>query len=55
MVYSWHSAGATPELLPRRETYGHMATTDLFWNLFALSGSVSAYLAYRQTKPARST
>jgi hypothetical protein len=32
-----------------------MATTDLFWNLFALSGSVTAYLAYRQSNPSRSS
>lgn len=31
-----------------------MATTDLFWKLFAQTGSISAYLAYRRTPPAAS-
>jgi hypothetical protein len=25
-----------------------MATSDLFWKLFAQTGSISAYLAYRR-------
>lgn len=29
-----------------------MATNDLFWKLFAQTGSISAYLAYRRIQPA---
>jgi hypothetical protein len=28
-----------------------MATSELFWNLFSHTGSISAYLAYRQLHP----
>ncbi|MEO6913211.1 MAG: YqzL family protein [Candidatus Baltobacteraceae bacterium] len=28
-----------------------MATSDLFWKLFADTGSISAYLVYRQLHP----
>ncbi len=28
-----------------------MATSDLFWKLFAQTGSISAYLAYRRIHP----
>jgi len=44
--------GATPRIeLPGRETDGHMATSELFWKLFAHTGSINAYLAYRQMHP----
>jgi len=28
-----------------------MATSELFWKLFAHTGSIKAYLAYRQLHP----
>jgi len=28
-----------------------MATSDLFWKLFATTGSINAYLVYRQLHP----
>ncbi len=28
-----------------------MATSELFWKLFAHTGSINAYLAYRQMHP----
>ena len=28
-----------------------MATSDLFWKLFAQTGSISAYLVYRRIHP----
>jgi len=31
-----------------------MVTSDLFWKLFAQTGSISAYLAYRRMYPAAS-
>ncbi len=30
-----------------------MATSDLFWKLFATTGSISAYLVYRQLHPSQ--
>ncbi|MGR4063934.1 MAG: YqzL family protein [Vulcanimicrobiaceae bacterium] len=31
-----------------------MATTDFFWKLFAQTGSINAYLAYRRVPPSPS-
>jgi hypothetical protein len=31
-----------------------MATSDVFWKLFAQTGSISAYLAYRKISPVAS-
>ena len=32
-----------------------MAPSELFWKLFAQTGSISAYLAYRRMHPASPT
>ena len=34
-----------------REPPTHMRTSDVFWKLFSTTGSISAYLMYRQLHP----
>ncbi len=34
-----------------KETSADMATSDFFWKLFKTTGSINAYLIYRQLHP----
>ncbi|PZR59724.1 MAG: hypothetical protein DLM50_01050 [Candidatus Meridianibacter frigidus] len=53
MVQSGHSLGRVHARagMYEKETSADMATSDFFWKLFKTTGSINAYLIYRQLHP----
>jgi hypothetical protein len=53
MLYCTHSHGrAEPNVIEKETREAVMATSEFFWKLFKDTGSISAYLIYRQLHPA---